>query len=81
MSMTNQSPAGPVAAGAIGAPPTVELRPMQPHDGEAVAETMYSAFAEIHDRDRFPRDFPTLESAASSRATSSDTPRSGAWWR
>jgi GNAT superfamily N-acetyltransferase len=64
MSMTNQSPAGPVAAGTIGAPPTVELRPMQPHDGEAVAETMYSAFAEIHDRHRFPRDFPTLESAA-----------------
>jgi GNAT superfamily N-acetyltransferase len=42
---------------------TSELRPIEPHDGEAVAEIMYEAFAGIHDRHAFPRDFPTLESA------------------
>jgi GNAT superfamily N-acetyltransferase len=64
MSMTNHSPGRSAPAEAPGAPATVELRPIQPYDGEAVAEIMYSAFAEIHDQHRFPRDFPTLESAA-----------------
>jgi hypothetical protein len=63
MSMTNHSPGRSTTAEAPGAPPTVELRPIQPYDGEAVAEIVYAAFAEIHDRHRFPRDFPTLETA------------------
>jgi GNAT superfamily N-acetyltransferase len=46
------------------APPAIELRPIEPHDGEAAAQILYEAFAGIHDRHRFPRDFPTLESAA-----------------
>jgi len=64
MLRTSNSFGAVAPAEATGAPPTVELRPIQPYDGEAVAEIMYSAFAEIHDRHRFPRDFPTLESAA-----------------
>jgi GNAT superfamily N-acetyltransferase len=42
---------------------TVELRPIERHDGDEVAWILYEAFAGIHDRHRFARDFPTLESA------------------
>lgn len=63
MSTTIHTPAGSVATEATGAPHEIELRPMQRHDDEAVAEILFEAFAEIHDRHRFQRDFPTLESA------------------
>jgi predicted N-acetyltransferase YhbS len=39
------------------------LRPMDADDADAVARILYEAFAAIHDRHRFPRDFPTLEAA------------------
>lgn len=42
----------------------VRLRPAAPSDHDAVARILYEAFAAIHDRHVFPRDFPTLESAA-----------------
>ncbi len=42
----------------------VELRPIEPRDADAVAQIVYEAFAGIHDRHGFARDFPTLESAA-----------------
>jgi predicted N-acetyltransferase YhbS len=41
----------------------VELRPIEPADCDEVARIVYEAFAGIHDRHRFARDFPTLESA------------------
>jgi GNAT superfamily N-acetyltransferase len=37
---------------------------MEAGDADAVAEIVYEAFAAIHDRHRFSRDFPTLEAAA-----------------
>jgi predicted N-acetyltransferase YhbS len=46
------------------AEPALRLRPVRPDDGAAVARILYEAFADIHDRHRFPRDFPTLEAAA-----------------
>jgi predicted N-acetyltransferase YhbS len=64
MAMTNESTARLAAVDSTVTPPPVELRPMQPHDGEEVARILYGAFAGIHDRHRFARDFPTLESAA-----------------
>jgi predicted N-acetyltransferase YhbS len=42
----------------------VDLRPIDPGDAERVAEIIHAAFAAIHDRHRFARDFPTLEAAA-----------------
>lgn len=42
----------------------IELRPIEPHHGEEVAQVLYDAFAGIHDRHAFARDFPTIESAA-----------------
>ena len=39
------------------------LRPIEPADRDAAARILYEAFAGIHDRHRFPRDFPTLEAA------------------
>ena len=36
----------------------VELRPIDPGDADRVAEIVYTAFAAIHDRHRFARDFP-----------------------
>ena len=41
----------------------LRLRPIEPRDREAAARILYEAFAGIHDRHRFPRDFPTLEVA------------------
>lgn len=43
---------------------TVELRAATPTDADAIARIIHEAFAGIHDRHRFPRDFPTLDSAA-----------------
>ena len=43
--------------------PDVRLRGIESGDHEAVARVMYEAFAGIHDRHRFPRDFPTLDVA------------------
>jgi ribosomal protein S18 acetylase RimI-like enzyme len=43
----------------------VTLRPIEPDDVPAAARIVYEAFAGIHDRHRFPRDFPTLDAAAS----------------
>jgi GNAT superfamily N-acetyltransferase len=40
------------------------LRTIEPGDADAAARIVYEAFARIHDRHRFPRDFPTLEAAA-----------------
>jgi predicted N-acetyltransferase YhbS len=37
---------------------------VRPEDADAVALILYDAFAGIHDRHAFPRDFPTLEAAA-----------------
>jgi ribosomal protein S18 acetylase RimI-like enzyme len=42
----------------------VELRPAVGADADAVARILHEAFAGIHDRHAFDRDFPTLESAA-----------------
>ena len=41
----------------------VQLREIEPGDHEAAARIAYEAFAGIHDRHRFPRDFPTLDAA------------------
>jgi GNAT superfamily N-acetyltransferase len=41
----------------------LRLRAIEPGDAEAAARIVYEAFARIHDRHRFPRDFPTLEAA------------------
>src|SRR4051812_22320513 len=41
----------------------MRLRTIEPGDAEAAARIVYEAFARIHDRHRFPRDFPTLEAA------------------
>jgi len=46
------------------APTEAHLRPARPEDADAVARIVYEAFGTIHDRHRFPRDFPTLEAAA-----------------
>jgi hypothetical protein len=40
------------------------LRPIRPADADAAARIVHVAFAGIHDHHRFPRDFPTPESAA-----------------
>ena len=42
---------------------SVELRQVRADDAERAAEVIYEAFASIHDRHRFPRDFPSLEAA------------------
>lgn len=41
----------------------VRLRPIEPADRDDAARILFEAFAAIHDRHRFPRDFPTLEAA------------------
>jgi predicted N-acetyltransferase YhbS len=41
----------------------VRLRAIEPDEVEAAARIAYEAFAGIHDRHRFPRDFPTLDTA------------------
>ena len=41
----------------------IELRVIEPSDAAVTARILYEAFAGIHDRHRFPRDFPTLEAA------------------
>jgi ribosomal protein S18 acetylase RimI-like enzyme len=58
MSVTNQTTGRLATADA-----TVELRALERHDGDEVAQILYEAFAGVHDRHRFARDFPTLESA------------------
>jgi GNAT superfamily N-acetyltransferase len=42
---------------------SITLRQPMPADGPAVQRLVFEAFASIHDRHQFPRDFPTLESA------------------
>ena len=42
----------------------VVLREVEPADAEACARICFEAFGGIHDRHRFPRDFPALEVAA-----------------
>lgn len=42
---------------------TVTLRTATPDDTATVARIIHDAFAGIHDRHAFPRDFPTIESA------------------
>lgn len=44
--------------------PSFGLRAVRPGDGDAIAHILHEAFAAIHDRHRFPRDFPTLDDAA-----------------
>ena len=41
----------------------LRLREIEPADTAAAAQIVYRAFARIHDRHRFPRDFPTLGAA------------------
>jgi predicted N-acetyltransferase YhbS len=41
----------------------VGVRPIEPADADVAARIVYEAFAGIHDRHRFARDFPTLEAA------------------
>src|SRR5919108_1577995 len=41
----------------------LRLRSIERGDHEAAARITYEAFAGIHDRHRFPRDFPTLDIA------------------
>jgi predicted N-acetyltransferase YhbS len=41
----------------------ITLRAMAPGDADTVTRIVYEAFAAIHDRHVFPRDFPTLEAA------------------
>jgi GNAT superfamily N-acetyltransferase len=43
--------------------PPVQLRAIEPADGDEVARIVYEAFAGIHDHHRFERDFPTLAAA------------------
>jgi predicted N-acetyltransferase YhbS len=54
-------PSGPVYGHFVGE--SVELRAARPDDVRDVARILYAAFAGIHDRHRFPRDFPTPEAA------------------
>ena len=42
----------------------IVVRAIEPADGDECARIVYEAFAGLHDRHRFPRDFPTLEAAA-----------------
>jgi predicted N-acetyltransferase YhbS len=44
-------------------PTEARIREITPADTETVAGILFEAFAGIHDRHRFPRDFPTLETA------------------
>jgi predicted N-acetyltransferase YhbS len=41
----------------------LQLRAIEPADGEACASILYRAFGEIHDHHRFARDFPSLDAA------------------
>jgi GNAT superfamily N-acetyltransferase len=45
-------------------PPDVELREVEPGDGEELARICFEAFAGIHDQHNFPRDYPSLEATA-----------------
>lgn len=51
------------AAARAKQPGEVLLRPIRLADAAVAARIVYDAFAGIHDRHRFPRDFPTLEAA------------------
>ena len=42
----------------------LELRAIEPADRDEAARIVYEAFAGIHDRHRFARDFPTIDAAA-----------------
>jgi GNAT superfamily N-acetyltransferase len=53
----------PAAAVTIHDPSGLRLRPIAPGDRDAAARILFDAFASIHDRHRFPRDFPTLDAA------------------
>ena len=52
----------PVFAARVESP--LELRPIEPSDLAPCARIVYEAFAGIHDRHGFARDFPTLDAAA-----------------
>src|ERR671915_899029 len=43
--------------------PPIQLRAIEPADGDEVARIVYEAFAGIHDHHRVERDFPTLAAA------------------
>jgi predicted N-acetyltransferase YhbS len=47
----------------IGSSAPVELRAIQPADGDECARIVYQAFGGIHDHHSFARDFPSLEAA------------------
>jgi predicted N-acetyltransferase YhbS len=47
----------------MGGDRTIELRAIDPADGDECARIVYEAFASIHDHHRFARDFPTLEAS------------------
>jgi ribosomal protein S18 acetylase RimI-like enzyme len=52
----------------------VQLREIEPGDHDAAARIAYEAFAGIHDRHRFPRDFPALDVARALVAAFSSHP-------
>jgi GNAT superfamily N-acetyltransferase len=41
----------------------IVVRPVEPADGGECARIVHAAFGGVHDRHRFPRDFPTVEAA------------------
>jgi GNAT superfamily N-acetyltransferase len=56
--MTGMTQRGESARGAV-----VEVRSIEPADGEECARIVYEAFGRVHDHHHFARDFPTVEAA------------------
>jgi predicted N-acetyltransferase YhbS len=54
---------------------SVTIRQSTPGDTATIARVVFAAFADIHDRHRFPRDFPTEEAAAGFAAAWNANPR------
>lgn len=54
---------------------TVTLRPSTPDDTPVIARVVFDAFADIHDRHRFPRDFPSQQAADGFAAAWNANPR------
>jgi predicted N-acetyltransferase YhbS len=54
---------------------SVTIRPSTPADTATIARVVFAAFADIHDRHRFPRDFPTEAAADGFAAAWNANPR------
>jgi GNAT superfamily N-acetyltransferase len=61
----------------MGLATAIDIREMEPGDGEECARIVYEAFGGFQDHHRFPRDFPTLEAAA--QLTSNFIAHPGIW--